>query len=334
MGPDAHLLHYAIGGQRRVGELLRRRRDPEDLAAPGSTVAEVARGGARRLVPGLAPRRHRDDQRGGEPDLVGAVHGPPAAAVVPRPGGHPRRRRPRHASPPRAGRQHLHRGRLRPRRAARRGEGRHPGQRPSPGTRPCGAPAPARSSAAPRSPARCCTCPTARPRSIRNSKVARVPQDFGWIHEYDVQQELQKIGCAPAPSHRHPLDTGGSHHGRRTRYSANITTTLAVGRRGRPGEVTPETSFTDDLDIDSMTMLEVIVAARRPVRPAHPRRRVVAVLDRRRPRGPPGENGCRRTSVIRNVLVTVTRSTHSPWRIGRNDADGEHCPAWGPQRAG
>jgi salicylate hydroxylase len=31
----------------------------------------------------------------------------------------------------------------------------------------------------------------------RNRKVSRVPQDFGWIHEYDVQQELQKIGCTP-----------------------------------------------------------------------------------------------------------------------------------------
>jgi salicylate hydroxylase len=34
----------------------------------------------------------------------------------------------------------------------------------------------------------------------RNTKVARVPQDFGWIHEYDVQQELQNIGCAPVTS--------------------------------------------------------------------------------------------------------------------------------------
>ena len=31
----------------------------------------------------------------------------------------------------------------------------------------------------------------------RNRKVAQVPQDFGWIHEYDVQQELQKIGATP-----------------------------------------------------------------------------------------------------------------------------------------
>ena len=35
---------------------------------------------------------------------------------------------------------------------------------------------------------------------VRNRKVARVPQDFGWIHEYDVQQELQNIGCTPATS--------------------------------------------------------------------------------------------------------------------------------------
>ena len=34
----------------------------------------------------------------------------------------------------------------------------------------------------------------------RNRKVGRVPEDFGWIHEYDVQQELQKIGCTPATS--------------------------------------------------------------------------------------------------------------------------------------
>jgi len=34
----------------------------------------------------------------------------------------------------------------------------------------------------------------------RNDKVARVPQDFSWIHEYDTQLELQKIGCSPAPS--------------------------------------------------------------------------------------------------------------------------------------
>jgi salicylate hydroxylase len=39
--------------------------------------------------------------------------------------------------------------------------------------------------------------PTAQ---VRDKKVARVPEDFGWIHEYDVQQKLSEIGCAPAKS--------------------------------------------------------------------------------------------------------------------------------------
>jgi salicylate hydroxylase len=39
----------------------------------------------------------------------------------------------------------------------------------------------------------------------RNLKVARVPQDFGWIHEYDVQRELQKIGSSPAASSAVPV---------------------------------------------------------------------------------------------------------------------------------
>ncbi len=34
----------------------------------------------------------------------------------------------------------------------------------------------------------------------RNRKVSRVPGDFAWIHEYDVQQELQNIGVTPATS--------------------------------------------------------------------------------------------------------------------------------------
>ena len=40
-----------------------------------------------------------------------------------------------------------------------------------------------------------------------------------------------------------------------------ISTILSTVAGVDPGEVTPETSFTHDLDIDSMTMLEVIVAA-------------------------------------------------------------------------
>ena len=36
--------------------------------------------------------------------------------------------------------------------------------------------------------------------ACRDRRVSRFPEDFGWIHEFDVQQELQKIGCTPAPS--------------------------------------------------------------------------------------------------------------------------------------
>jgi salicylate hydroxylase len=32
----------------------------------------------------------------------------------------------------------------------------------------------------------------------RDEKVARVPADFAWIHEYDVQQALRAVGAAPA----------------------------------------------------------------------------------------------------------------------------------------
>ena len=34
----------------------------------------------------------------------------------------------------------------------------------------------------------------------RNDKMARVPQEFSWIHEYDTQRELAKIGCTPPPT--------------------------------------------------------------------------------------------------------------------------------------
>ena len=44
------------------------------------------------------------------------------------------------------------------------------------------------------------------------------------------------------------------------RSLADITTTLAAAAGIDPAEVTPEMSIAGDLDIDSMTMLEVIVA--------------------------------------------------------------------------
>jgi salicylate hydroxylase len=34
--------------------------------------------------------------------------------------------------------------------------------------------------------------------AARNDKMTRVPQEFAWIHEYDVQRELEGIGATPA----------------------------------------------------------------------------------------------------------------------------------------
>ncbi len=36
----------------------------------------------------------------------------------------------------------------------------------------------------------------------RNRKVARVPEEFGWIHSYDAQQALAGAGAAPAPGYQ------------------------------------------------------------------------------------------------------------------------------------
>lgn len=35
----------------------------------------------------------------------------------------------------------------------------------------------------------------------RNNKLAGLPDDFGWIHGYDIQHELQTIGCAAATTY-------------------------------------------------------------------------------------------------------------------------------------
>ena len=51
-----------------------------------------------------------------------------------------------------------------------------------------------------------------------------MPHDFGWIHEYDVQQALRTAGVEPA-------------------------------------RVTPDARLDEDLGIDSLTLVDLIVAA-------------------------------------------------------------------------
>ena len=66
MGPDAHLLHYAIGGHGEAVNFFAVVETPKQWLHPGS-IAEVARGVAGRLVPRLASGRHRDDPSRGKP---------------------------------------------------------------------------------------------------------------------------------------------------------------------------------------------------------------------------------------------------------------------------
>ena len=79
-----------------------------------------------------------------------------------------------------------------------------------------------------------------------------------------------------------------------------LSTILSTVTGVDPGEVTPQTSFTDDLDIDSMTMVEVIVAAEDRYGLLIPDDEWSRFSTVGRPRGSPGENGCRRAPMIRS----------------------------------
>ena len=260
MGPDAHLLHYAIGGNGESVNFFAVVETPKIWLHPGS-IADVHEELPVASFRGWHPAVTEMIQAAASPDLLGAVHRASPAALVPGPRGHPRRRRPRHAPPPRPGRQHLHRGCLRARRAARRRESddltstfsRFQTLRRT-RTRKI-----QRSSRVTSSLLHLPDGPAAQ---ARNGKVAGCREDFGWIHEYDVQQELQKIGCTPAhvPG-RHQVDLEDSTWCR-TRYSTDIgdvATTFASIAGVDPAEVTPDKSIARSRH-RLLTMLEAIVA--------------------------------------------------------------------------
>ena len=144
MGPDAHMLHYAIGGRGEAVNFFAVVETPQHLAARRLAPPSATRPPS--VVPRLAPGDHRDDPGGGEPALLGAVHRAAAPALVRRARGDLGRRRARHAPAPRPRRQHLDRGRVRAGRVARRGAGNR--GRCSSGSRSCAGPVPAPSSGA------------------------------------------------------------------------------------------------------------------------------------------------------------------------------------------
>ena len=108
------------------------------------------------------------------------------------------RRRARDAAAPRAGREHL-RSRMRSRSPALLAEAE--AGRPGTGVRPVPGDAPRPH---PEDPAQLLVTsallhlPDGPGVLARDAKVATVPEDFGWIHEYDVQQALRAAGAAPA----------------------------------------------------------------------------------------------------------------------------------------
>ena len=72
MGPDAHLLHYAIGGDGEHVNFFAVVEAPQ-IWPHEASIVEVGGGRARRLVPGLASGGDRDDPGGGEPASDGAL---------------------------------------------------------------------------------------------------------------------------------------------------------------------------------------------------------------------------------------------------------------------
>ena len=199
MGPDAHLLHYAIGGNGESVNFFAVVETPKIWLHPGS-VAEVHEELPVASFRGWHPAVTEMIKAAASPISWALFTVRPLLQLVPRAGGHPRRRRPRHAPPPRPGREHLHRGRLRPRRAARRARSPDDLETTFSRFQTLRRARTRKIQRSSRVTSSLLHLPDGPAAEARNRKVARVPEDFGWIHEYDVQQELQKIGCAPATS--------------------------------------------------------------------------------------------------------------------------------------
>ena len=85
--------------------------------------------------------------------------------------------------------------------------------------------------------------------TARDAKVARVPDEFGWIHSYDVSRVLRQTRCR-----RESEDGMGQDD-----MLAALTEILADVTGVDPAYVTPEARF-DDLGIDPLTMVDVFGA--------------------------------------------------------------------------
>ena len=195
-------------GKRRGGQLLRRNRAAQDVAAWGQVAGPDRARRGRAGVRGLAPRRDRD---GGPVTLgpLGPVRRPSAAALVPGHGRIDRRRRTRDAAAPWPGRQYHDRGcdnsgrtdskasagglapMLRHYQSLRRARNRKI-QRSSWVTNAA------------------LHLPDGPDLADRDRRVERFPQDFGWIHQFDA---LQAVRDSAQSQHRSTTTHGrGGQH--------------------------------------------------------------------------------------------------------------------------
>ena len=94
----------------------------------------------------------------------------------------------------------------------------------------------------------------------RNKKMATVPQDFGWIHEYDVAAGAAIGRAGTCGATEVPAAWAGGKLMPPDEVLAGFAEILAaLGGTDRAG-ITPETSFAD-LGIDSLMMVEVVISA-------------------------------------------------------------------------
>ena len=113
MGPDAHLLHYAIGGNADYVNFFAVVEYPKVWPHADKWLELNRAGRGRRRFRGLASGRSRDG-RSTLAGALGAVWNAAVAELVSRGRRDPRRRRARYAAASRARRQHYHRGRDHP----------------------------------------------------------------------------------------------------------------------------------------------------------------------------------------------------------------------------
>lgn len=96
--------------------------------------------------------------------------------------------------------------------------------------------------------------------TARDRKMKTMPQDFAWIHGYDVQEELQNLGVE-RPELARPIQQSSDIHALLPEeILEQVSAVIAGVVRIESARVTPSASLAADLGIDSLTMVKLVVA--------------------------------------------------------------------------